>query len=225
MAIALVTNTGAASSDNYNVTTSSVNTTGANLIVLATASYAPRAAPTVSDSKSNTWTALSTYTAYLSRVKLFYCLNPTVGSGHTFTATTSGSAPSICMGSFSGVKTSSAYEAENGNNVAPGTSLSTGSITPAENGELIMSALAISNSETPTVNSSLSILDHVAYATNHYGLDLAYLVQNSAAAINPTWSWTNSRYAAAQIACFKAAPSGFYGRPYYELIGRGGLNV
>lgn len=210
MAIALVAHAGAASSNNSNVTTSSVNTTGANLIVLATGNYAPGTQPTVSDSKGNTWTALSTYTAILSRVKMWYCLNPTVGSGHTFSAATTGAAPAICIAAFSGVKISGAYEAETGNNVAPGTSLQPGSITPAEDNEVQVTALAISAVETLSINSSFSITNQIAFgAGTNYGLGMAYRIQTTATAVNPTWSWSASRYSAAGMSTYKyEAPSG-----------------
>ncbi len=218
MAIALVTNTGKGSTDNYNVTTSSVDTTGANLIVLATGNYAPGSQPTVSDSKGNSWTVINTYTAILSRVKMWYCLNPTVGSGHTFTASTSGAAPAICVSAFSGVKASSAYEAETGSNVAPGTSLQPGSITPAEDNEVQVTALAISAVETLSINSSFSITDQIALvAGKNYGLGMAYRIQTTATAVNPTWSWSASRYSAACMSTYKYEPPS--GHPAIRRLG------
>ena len=55
MAFALIANAAAAGGTNA-TSTSSINTTGANLIVIAVASYAVASVPVITDSNSNTWT-------------------------------------------------------------------------------------------------------------------------------------------------------------------------
>ncbi len=217
MAIALVANTGAGSSDSSNVTTSAIGTTGANLIVVGVAGYTSFAA-TLTDNKGNTWTALTARTGAVCRSVIWYCSNPTVGSGHTFSLTSGGGVPSLCVAAFSGAKATSPYEAESGSSIATGTSLQPGSLTPSENGELLVTELSLVFDETPTINSSFTITNHTTKDANHYSSTLAYRVQSTAAAINPTWSWAVDYFATCAMACFKAAPSGFYGRPYYDQI-------
>ena len=57
MAYSLVSNTAASGTDS-SVTTTAINTTGASLLVLGIA-VDGAATPTISDSKGNTWTALT----------------------------------------------------------------------------------------------------------------------------------------------------------------------
>lgn len=71
-------------------TTSSLDTSGANLVLLLVAWNEPfgGALNTPSDSKGNTWTsATSASVNGQNKVQLWYAKNATTGSGHTFTAT------------------------------------------------------------------------------------------------------------------------------------------
>src|SRR5574343_2043522 len=120
-------------------TTGSIDTSGANLIVLAVGSMSG-GSPSISDSKGNSYTPLaSADTDDLGRVRLYYCVSPTVGSGHTFTVSGTGIYASLAAAAFSGVNTADAFEAESTNfsNTA-GTSGTPGSITPAADGALIV---------------------------------------------------------------------------------------
>ena len=128
MAIGVVASTGKAGTQN-GVTSNAIDTTGANLIVLAVSYYGGLGntliAGEVSDSKGNTWTALTNRGSNnAGNVRLFYCSNPTVGSGHTFTASDSGGGgtyPSLFAIALSGAKTSSPFDLENGSNTtSPG---------------------------------------------------------------------------------------------------------
>jgi len=164
-------------------TTSSVDSTGGNLIVVAVASYEPSTAPTVSDSKGNTYNALTAQiVSGLHRIQLFYAEGATVGSGHTFTVTGSTSYASISVNVFSGAKASSAFDQQNGAGSAP-------------------SALSINGGfSTPAV---------VYFAGGSaYGVGSAYLIQTTATAANPAWSWTGGSNETAAIATFKAAAAG-----------------
>lgn len=188
-------------------TTTGVDTTGANLIVLF-AAY--EAGSTVSDSKSNTWTAL-TPKGSGGVAQLFYCFNPTVGSGHTF-STTPITYGGIFMAAFSGA-TSSPFDVENGVAPGSGTSIQTGSVTPSLNNELIITGINLGGSAaSPTINSGFTQTDSInANSGVSYGGSLAYLIQTSASAVNPTWSWTNAATNPAVIATFKSpVGSGFF---------------
>ncbi len=66
--------------------TSGIVTTGANLLVVAVASYPPGGELTVTDSYGNTWTPATGFGDSLTRIQFFYCFGATVGSGHTFSA-------------------------------------------------------------------------------------------------------------------------------------------
>src|SRR6266478_65117 len=139
----------------------SINTTGADFIIIAIAdSYWGSTALT--DSKSNTWIPLTSYSAAdKSRIWLYYCLNPIIGAGHTFTATATGTSyPSLYVQAWSGANLISAYDTINGANSGGATTLAPGSITPAENNELIITALCSESLSGPySVDSGFTITD------------------------------------------------------------------
>src|SRR4051794_19191066 len=84
--------------------TSAINTTGANLIVVSVSTQDSYA--TVSDSKGNNYTLLLSQVSNdgANRLLFYYCLNPTVGSGHTFSNNASYGVHDIVVQAFSGVQ-------------------------------------------------------------------------------------------------------------------------
>ena len=88
---------------------------------------------TVSDSKGNTWTGLTSRVGAGAAQRLYYCLAPTVGTGHTFTVSGTSTAATIHVYAFFGV---SSYHSESG---ATGSAspLASGSLTPSANGALV----------------------------------------------------------------------------------------
>lgn len=172
--------------------TSSRNTTGANLIVIALSWYnAVTANPTVSDSKSNTWTPLTQVDSSFLSVQMWYAVSPTVGAGHTFTCTGSGFSPTLSVVSVSGVNTGDALDQESagGASAGSGTTVQPGSVTPDEANCLIVSVLASYANviNQPTINGGYTALTLASQDSDHVGGGSAYLIQTSAAATNPTW--------------------------------------
>src|SRR5712664_2759015 len=148
MGIALVahTNVGGVST----TTTSAIDTTGSSFLILSIAYQNTATEPTISDSKSNTWTGL-TVQDNLTDIKgrLFYVANPTVGSSHTFTFTGTNVFCGMCVASFSGTELSTVYDShENGNVTAAATSLTSGSVTPSRNSCLLVTAFGLSGDIT-----------------------------------------------------------------------------
>lgn len=198
MSFALVAHTGAVH------TTSALNTTGANLIVVV-AAY--DSAATLSDSLGNTWNGLTAYSHGSDNyTKIWYCYAPTVGSAQTFTLSISYGY--LAVAAFSGA-TTTPFDIENGAYTTGGVSLQTGSITPSIDNELIISGLCFGgNSSAPSVDSGMTITDSTTASQNvSYGGALAYKIQTTAAAINPTWSWTTSEANSVAIASFKSSSS------------------
>jgi hypothetical protein len=189
-------------------TTSAVDTTGANLIFLWAFHYAGvGGALSVSDSKGNTWTALTPSTTVSGFIiKGYWCLAPTVGSGHTFSASSGGTSyAGVCARAYSGVAISSPFDDESGAVTASASSLQPGSKTPANDGSLVILGGVINTATISSVNSSLSIIDNVA--AGGVSLALAELVQTSHAAINPTWTFSGAGEAGARLAIFKPQPA------------------
>ena len=212
MAFALIATDAAGSSDvGQTVTSAAIDTTGANLITVCVSSYQTNPAPTLTDNKSNTWTGLTVREqATAARIRIFYCFNPTVGSGHTFTATNSPTAsfPTLIVHAWSGAATSP-FDQENGN-TSPGIGpTSSGSVTPTENNELIITAVSqggASVTNQTSIDGGFTMSGNVSrLAGNHQAGAAAYLIQTTAAAANPAWTHGGSGATAVAIATFKAA--------------------
>lgn len=184
-------------------TTPAINTTGANFIVLACGWVTGAMTPT--DSKGNTYTALTEY-SLSSNLQLFYCHNPIVGPSHTFTLT-NGSAvfPVIAAQAFSGV---GSFDVQNGGTGGPSTQpVPAGPLTPSSDGELLISAEVSANSATATVDSGFTRTDFVANVGHGLGIAMAYLVQEAAATVNPTWTGQGVAIEVATVAAFAPSPA------------------
>lgn len=207
MAVSLVANVAIPGAPNGG-TSSSIDTTGATLLVIHVAD-ADGVATTVSDSKGNSWTALTARQNSLES-QLYYCASPTVGSGHTFTTSASSAFPAGQVLAFSGVD-ASPFDTQNGNTTTDST-IQTGSVTPAEDGSLLVAGVGHVRGVSPTIGSGFTVTDSNALSGgNYYGAGAAYLVQTTAAAINPTWTLDSSGVLAATIAVFGPSAGGATG--------------
>lgn len=211
MAIAYINS--AKALNNTVATTGSLDTTGATLLVVVLAYYSGDP-PTLTDNKGNTWTPLTEYTTGFDVAnRIYYCANPTVGAGHTFTGTSvSFGLIFLAVSSFSGVSTTSPFDVQNGNQTTSiVSSISTGSVTPSEDNELVIIGVGSSATLGPyTANGGFTVVQYNvnSYPTN-YGGGLGYLIQTTAAAANPTWTFGgNSAYTVASIATFKEPGGG-----------------
>ena len=191
-------------------TTPSRDTTGADLIALACVWFDAFAGPDVSDNKGNTWTAVvqRTEPSGITTACLFYCVNPTVGSGHTFGLTGIGAVgnfPAIAMQAWSGAA-ASPLDQEAGT-TGSGSSITPGSVTPSENDELIISMLGEGNSAPFTaIDGGFTVSDYLDKNAS-FGIGMAYLVQTTATAANPTWSLLDGDLVASNTT-FKLASGG-----------------
>jgi hypothetical protein len=194
MGYALISSTVASSTDQVDVTTSPIDTSGANLIIVSGLNYHTSLNIAISDSKLNTWTALTLYSESQSATILWYCFNPTVGSGHTFSLTSidRGQTFAVCgVVAFSG-STSSPFESENGDQSGSG-SVQPGSVTPMEDGALIVSSLSCFTGTAIDIDSGFTNNTLPFGNTNaSFGGGLGWLIQSVAAAVNPTWTFSGS---------------------------------
>jgi len=215
MAIAIVQSVSAGSSDGANVTSAGINTSGADGIVVAMASSSGSPATGVSDSKSNTYSALTAQPASAggSHIQLFYCAAPTVGSGHTF-SNIGGTFQALIAVALSGTNASPFYDGQQ--STADG--MQAGSITPSQANCIAVAAFAYSSTSTPyTIDGGFTIVDQMPLVGGqHYGIGLAYLIQTSAAAANPTWAGSGT-LAASAIAAFRASGGGGGGSTFPAL--------
>lgn len=188
-------------------TLTALNTTGASLIVIAAVSFEIGGAVAFSDSKGNTYTGLTSQTdgSGVTRCRLAYCVNPTVGSSHTFTISTVGTCyPSIFVKVFNA---GGAFDQQNGSSGVSRITQTPGSVTPGFNNEVVITAVSLdNNSSALAVNSSfVNTLVSPGTASFAFSGGMAHKIQTTAAAVNPTWSWTTSQAVAATIATFKNA--------------------
>lgn len=204
--IAHVASVTAAGPGSDTITSGAINTTGADLVVVEVSWYTgTTASPTLSDSKSNTWTGLTQQTNNSRASRLFYCAGATVGTGHTFTL-----AGSVLFGVISAVAVSGAHAApfasENGVSVGFANSGQPGSVTPPEDGCLVVTGLTLEHASSATGVDGGFTAAFTELGSDNIGGGLAWLVQATAAAVNPTWSWSGGGSSfASTIAAFKPA--------------------
>lgn len=186
----LIANTSKRSTDGNGITTDAINTTGATLLVIGL-SYHDGTSPTISDSKSNTWTALTARGGVSANAtRLYYCLGGTVGTGHTFTVAGTGIYPAIAVQAFSVM---TAFDQESGASNGAASTLQPGSLTPAVNNSILVTAVASNQATSPTIDSGFTSTDAIPFTSaQNYSVGLAYKIQTTAAAENPTWNITSS---------------------------------
>lgn len=173
---------------NHNTTTDPIDTSGATLLVMAIPYFSGFPDATYSDSKGNTWVALTEYSGGDMRLSIFYVKNPVVGSGHTFHAEGAGSYNCVIAAAFNETDTAANAQNESGAGSASGTTQQPGSLTPPTDDSLLVTALGfVAGSGNATINSDFTVTDTII-SVGGYCVALAYKVQTSAGAENPTWT-------------------------------------
>lgn len=179
---------------NGGFTTSAIDTTGADLIVLSlTCSHTASAAfvASISDSKGNTW--LNTGGIFQvdgsgnADSTIVYCINPTVGSGHTLTGGGGGILQSMCVAAYSGAA-GGLDSVHSGGNSSGSFTVQPGSVTPSQNNSLIIvCGTAVQVGPSLSVNQSFTIRENQPLVAGQtYGSWIMDLIQGTAAAVNPT---------------------------------------
>lgn len=183
-------------------TTSSIDTTGANLIIVLIGDHSPNNSA-LTDSNSNTWTLLTAKNVE-ERCVLAYCSSPTVGSGHTFTLTPPGAVTyaSMEVQAWSGAASSTPFDIENGAVGLGTTTQQPGSVTPNQANSLVVTGITNDNGGSITINGGFTISDSSLKSVFDSTSVMAYLVQTTATAANPTWTLPSSNPSAV-IAVFK----------------------
>jgi hypothetical protein len=180
------------------VTTSGITTTGSNLLIAGCLQEGGQSlgSGAITDSKSNSWTALTQRQIGNLVKRLYYSVPTSVGASHTFTCTQGGSAVTIVVATFSAAGTSP-FDKENGSaaNDPGGGGAATftgGSVTPTNTNSLIVSFIGTLNAgfgaPLSTVDSGLSTTD-VATAV----MGFACIVETSIVAKNPGWASTHDQ--------------------------------
>lgn len=184
------------------ITTVAGDTAGATLVVVAAVYYPAGGAHAVTDSKGNTWTALSESVG-AGGVRLYYNSAPVVGAGHTFTLASEGNIfPTIAVLALSGTHATPV----GGQNTAVSSAsvtLQPGSVTPAIANSVVITGINVFTGTSLLANGGYTVVASSFVDSLSLGGGLAYLIQTTPVATNPTWSWTTANDAAAVIAAFK----------------------
>lgn len=214
MSFTLLAHTAAGSTDHQSVATTGIDTTGADLLLIGFANYQSDLSPDV-DSKGNTYLALTRQeNASNEGVRWFYKRGGSVGAGHT-ASFTSGSTnyPAMFFSAWSG-SVASPVDQEGGTHGTSGTDTAAqgGAVTPSQDNCLCISICCRAfapNATSITGVSGATQLDVInKINADHYDGMVAYTIQTTAAAFNPTFSWASADYWAIASVVLKAAGGG-----------------
>ena len=216
MAISHVASTSFGGTGATPVTSSSIDTTGANLLVVYVNRYSGggSGATTISDSKGNTWTAMTGWTSSVTAdtAQAWYCVPTSVGSGHTVTVTKgTGGNPFIgaVFSSFSGGKSTSPLDLEARlNNSASSSTHTATSLTPSENNCLVIQMLSTDGVNYSSINASYTLAAKIDFSGGvNVTASLSYLIQTTASASAPTITLSGAAGAGIGSASFKSQPA------------------
>lgn len=187
--------------------TSAFNTSGCDFITITIAGSGALTLGTITDTYSNTWSLaiekISTYGP--TRTAIFYCNNPTTGSGHVFTYTPTGYTPytNLFVNLFLKNGMAGTLDSTNSFNITTAvTSISAGAVTPSVDNSLLIAGLNyVNGTSSASIDSGFTGISLPFVPGKAYAGASAYYNQSTAASINPTWTFL-SNAAAAIIAAF-----------------------
>ncbi len=208
MAYSIIAHRADALGANGGTTGTAIDSSGANLIVLAIATDAgvTLVSGDVSDSKGNTYTLVGATYGTTVRTHTFYKAAPTVGSGHTFTVTKTSSFAALASIAASGAH-ATPLDLEDGANSANSPIQPTTGITPSQANCLVTSAWGESTvGGAVTGPSGYSTPDTVdTSGGSNFGVGFAYLIQTSATFTQPQWAEVGGGSMSTQVVSFKAS--------------------
>jgi hypothetical protein len=208
-------------------TSSPKDLSAADFVVAIVVSYTGAAAAGFNDNSSgtNTFTPMTARTAGNIRIQLHYCQGFVGNGSHTFSTTGTGSYSNAHVIAFSGGATSGGPDQSN-NGTTTGSTIQPGSVDPSpEDNELVI--VGASGCVPPSsISSPYTITTEDANGGSGFAGGIAYAIQTTATATNPTWTTGDaSGSGVAVIATFKVAGTGggrfFRNNPGGQLSGLG----
>ena len=175
-------------------TSAAINTTGATFLTILVCHYGATAV-TVASSPANTWSHGTETSHGNYKAVIYYSANATVGSSQTFSVAGTGVAATFAAIAFQGVSTSSPLDQESLSNTAVAPTIQPGTITPTQNNELVIVAMAgdLPTTGSYAINGGYSIFGSGLFINGTaVGGAGAYLIQTAKAATNPTYTITGS---------------------------------
>lgn len=218
MAVAIVAHTFLANASG--LSTSNINIIGASLIVATITDYTGQSAAVLTDNAGNSWTPLTRYLVSGSTVaqRLWYCANPITSASYHVNIDATNTFVVVCVAAFSGVQLTTPKDQGVIGNTNSTTTIQPGSIMPTLSGELIICGVGSSGASN-TIDSGFTQIDNGFYSP-FFNASLNYLVQSSAAPINPTVTVGSGIDTAVSQASFFAASSGGSAAAWSQRLNR-----
>jgi hypothetical protein len=180
--------------------TVTLDTIGADRIVVHLSSYTVAGPPKVNDSLGNTWTALTPATLPPAASLLYDCVRPIVGAAHEVRCTGVGSYALLTVLAVAG--TAAAPPVVQAQATTTGTSLRVGAVTPPRAGGLLVTGLSLAGGSGIGLTAGFTTLLTSYYAGRNMGGGLGWLIPAGPVVVTPTWTWTGPTAAAATLAVF-----------------------
>lgn len=214
--VATMTAAGAPNSS-ADAVTGTADTSGADFVLFAAARDS---AGTPVDSKGNILTSLTRYAnGTATGVQFFYAAGtPTVGASHSGSLAQAGNSAAIAGIAFAGVH-ATPFDQENGSGGTGASPQTTGSITPSENGCVVITALG--SYGNPVSNSPLTITTSANTTNFSDSVALGYEIQTTATARDISWAWSGGfgNNGGRTVASFKAAGAAAGRANFLTLLG------
>lgn len=214
MSIGVVAHGVVQSTNSNGFTTGGLNFAGADCIVVGIVENPGTTGTVITDSRGNTWPA-PTFFSQGTHFGWTYAKNASTGAAQTLTVGGTGSFVSIVYWALSGtLQSADPFDQSNANFVTAGTSLQPGTLTPAVNNSIVLNFAGFGGAGTRTINGGFTNLDQAGLVGGTaYGIAGASLIQTTATATNPTWSWTGNENGDAIQLIFKPALGGLLRHP------------
>lgn len=206
MAIAFIASNSGGGSDTGFSNQAPLDSTGADFLVALLVSFL---GPNISDSKGNSWTAITpTGQADDPEITLYYSIPSTVGTSHTLSSSALYSA--VSWAAFSGVLQASPAEGAYTYNDVTGASAQPGAILPSENGSIWITGYG-GRATTPGASIDAPFTADVGYLFefgNSYAVGIGWDIQTTATSRDPTWTPPSSTRNVVMGQVFKPAGGG-----------------
>jgi hypothetical protein len=126
---------------------------------------------------------------------MFYAKNATGNAAHTVTITKTNSFCGCAVMAFSGSNATAPFDTEsidNYHDIGKTSFAQATGVTPSLNGCLVISAHGgYTPNDGNTISSPFTFLDSIPAGGGAYALATGYVIQTTAAIVNPTWTWTS----------------------------------
>lgn len=171
---------------NGGTTSSTIDTTGADLLILAVCTWSASGAETINDSQANAWTLLHNDSQGTPELHWYYCISPNTNAAHDFTCLGTNTYPVIAVSAYTGTGVIS-YDQKSTAKGSGTLTIVPGSLTAGEDDCLHVCCQGHDDTNLATVDTGFTEREDVGYSAGvAMGIQLADLILSSAAAKSPT---------------------------------------